>query len=233
MKKQIDEKVETPITSMIDVVFLLIIFFVVTSAIDQEAVDTSIVLAKSYYVPPPEKRDPRTVTVNVKYINDEKEVKGIDDALKGARDIIAERISEDAEVRGMLRNLFWKEGVITTKVLASKKEKAEKYRDYFDWSEAIRKAPSHRVLAMRRGEKETFLSLDIQPDEENAIAIIDKKYVLGNNAASEQIELAVKDGYKRLLRPSMETETRMTSKNNADEEAIKVFVDNAKELLMA
>ena len=168
-----------------------------------------------------------------KYLTDE--VETIEEALQGARDIIAEQINEDAEIREQLRNVFWKEGQITSKVVKSKKDSddAQKYRDYFDWNEPISKSPSHRVLAMRRGEKELFLSLDISPEEEKANYIIEKKYVKGNTEASQQIELACKDAYKRLLKPSMETEARMTSKTNADLDAIRVFADNARELLMS
>ncbi len=169
----------------------------------------------------------------LKFINDEKGVEDIETALQGARDIIAEKINEDAEIREPLRNLFWKDGVLTSKVIKSKMEAAAKFRDYFEWSEPISKTPSHRLLAMRRGEKELFLSLDISPEDEDAVHYIDKKYVLGSGEASKQIELAVKDAYKRLLKPSMETDVRIKSKFGADEEAIKVFADNARELLLA
>ena len=169
----------------------------------------------------------------LKFLNDKCE--SIDDALQGARDIIAEQVNEDAEVRESLRKLFWKQGVLKCKVLTSKKstEEAQKYRDYFDWSEPIAKTPSHRLLAMRRGEKEMFLSLDISPDTDDAENIINRKYVKGRTQASKQVEIACKDAYKRLLKPSMETEARLNSKTNADEEAINVFADNVRELLMS
>ncbi len=170
-----------------------------------------------------------------KFISIEKGVESIEDALKGARDIIAEKINEDATIRESLRNLFWKEGQLTSKVLNSKKEtdQAQKFRDYFEWNESISKAPSHRVLAMRRGEKEMLLSLDISPEEEKAIGIIERKSLRNHNNATKQVELAIADAYKRLLKPSMETETRMLSKSKADTAAINVFSDNVRELLMS
>ncbi len=170
-----------------------------------------------------------------KFISIEKGVESVEDALKGARDIIAEKINEDATIRERLRNLFWKEGQLTSKVLNSKKEtdQAQKFRDYFEWNEPISKAPSHRVLAMRRGEKEMLLSLDISPEEEKAIGIIERKFLYSQNNATKQVALAIADAYKRLLKPSMETETRMLSKSKADTAAIHVFSDNVRELLMS
>ena len=162
-------------------------------------------------------------------------VNSVDEALQGARDIIAEQVNEDAEIRESLRKLFWKDGILTSKVLSSKKdtEEAQKYRDYFKWSEPISKTPSHRLLAMRRGEKELFLSLDIAPEQERAESIIERKFVKGSTQASKQVEIACKDAYKRLLKPSMETETRLNAKMAADVEAINVFADNVRELLMS
>ncbi len=170
-----------------------------------------------------------------KFINIEKGIENVEEALKGARDIIAEKINENAMIRERLRNFFWKEGQLTSKVLKSKKEteQAQKYRDYFEWNEPISKAPSHRVLAMRRGEKEMLLSLDISPEEEKAIEIVERKFLTNHNNATRQVKLAIADAYKRLLKPSMETETRMLSKSKADTAAINVFSDNVRELLMS
>ena len=167
------------------------------------------------------------------YINDEKEVASIEEALQGARDIIAEVVNEDGDVRGKLRELFLKEGVITSRLIGGKEQEAAKYRDYFEWSENLSKTPSHRLLAMRRGEAEGFLSLDIKPDEETAIELINRLYLKGNTESSEQVKLAVKDSYKRLLKPSMETESRVHSKLLADEKAIHVFAENLQQLLLS
>lgn len=168
-----------------------------------------------------------------KFISKEKGVESIEEALKGARDIIAEQINEDPEIREELRNLFLNTAVITSKVLGGKEEEGQKYKDYFDMQEKLKDIPSHRLMAMRRGEKEMILSLDIAPDSEEAQQIIDKKYVSGNRPSSEQIELAAKDAYKRLLKPSLETDSRLTSKKSADTEAIRVFAENLVQLLMA
>ncbi|MGB0522002.1 MAG: Tex family protein [Flammeovirgaceae bacterium] len=168
-----------------------------------------------------------------KYLSEEKEVASIEEALAGARDIIAEKVNEDQEARKEIRQLFEEEGTFSCKVIAGKEEEGKKYRDYFEWTESVKNAPSHRILAMRRAEKELIISLDCTPEEEAAIAKLNRRFVLGNNPASEQVELAVKDGYKRLLKPSMETEIRLATKKKADEEAIKVFADNLKQLLLA
>jgi len=168
-----------------------------------------------------------------KYLNLEKEVNSIDEALQGARDIIAEWISENATVRGNLRTLFLKEGVFASRVIAGKETEAAKYKDYFDWSEPIKTAPSHRVLAMRRGEKEGFLMLDALPEETVSISILEKEILkAGSNGAIEQVKLAIKDAYKRLLKPSIETEIRLHTKKKADEEAIRVFAENLRQLLL-
>lgn len=168
-----------------------------------------------------------------KYIDTEKGVTTIEEALAGARDIIAETISENAEVRTKMRALFVEKGTFQSKVIPGKEETGIKYKDYFDWTEPVKTAPSHRVLAMRRGEKEEILYLDIQPPEDEAIALLDGTFVTANNSSSDQIRLAIADGYKRLLKPSMETEVRLLTKKNADEEAIKVFAENARQLLLA
>ncbi len=168
-----------------------------------------------------------------KYINAEKGVNTPEEALAGARDIIAEKISENQEVRAGVREIFLKKGTLKTKVFPGKEAEAQKYQDYFEWEEPLSKAPSHRLLAMRRGEKEMFLMLDILPPEEDTIEYIESKTIKGTSDLSQQVKLAVKDSYKRLLRPSMETEIRMSSKQKADEEAIRVFADNLRQLLLA
>ncbi|MFC5283132.1 Tex family protein [Pedobacter alpinus] len=167
------------------------------------------------------------------FIDAEKGVNNTADALQGARDIIAEMIAENADARLKLRNLFFDKGTYKAEVLKGKEEEGIKYKDYFDWTEAVKTAPSHRVLAMRRGEKELILKLDALPEEEAAINILDHQFVKGNNKKSQEVKLALEDGYKRLLKPSMETETRLKSKQLADEEAIRVFAENARQLLLA
>lgn len=167
------------------------------------------------------------------YIDAEKGVNNSAEALAGARDIIAEVISENAEARAKMRELFLNKGTFQSKVIPGKEEAGIKYKDYFDWNEPLSAAPSHRVLAMRRAEKEEILYLDIQPQEEDAIYLLENAFVTGNNAASTQVKLAVGDSYKRLLKPSMETEIRLLTKKKADEEAIRVFAENARQLLLA
>ncbi|MEO8886297.1 MAG: Tex family protein [Mucilaginibacter sp.] len=168
-----------------------------------------------------------------KYIDEKKGVKDIEEALGGARDIIAEHISEDVEVRTKLRELFMQKGSFKSKVVPGKEEAGQKYKDYFDWEEPVKSAPSHRILAMRRGEKEEILYLDVLPPEEEAIDLLEKTFITGNNDAAHQVQQAMTDGYKRLLRPSMETEVRLLTKKKADEEAIRVFAENARQLLLA
>lgn len=154
-------------------------------------------------------------------------------ALAGARDILAERMAEDATVRAKLRELFATKAVLKSKVLTGKEEEGAKYKDYFDWSEPAQTAPSHRILAIRRGETEGFLLSRLTPDENEAIAIIDRMFVKGNCPAALEVRTAVQDCYKRLLGFSMEGEARIALKKRADEEAIKVFADNLRELLLA
>lgn len=166
------------------------------------------------------------------YVNAEKEVHSVEEALQGARDIMAEWMNENADLRKKMRDLFIEEGKFISKVMPGKEEEAIKYKDYFDWSEPIKTAPSHRVLAMRRGEKELFLMLDSCPEEIDAIALMEKSFINENNLAAEQVKLAIKDCYKRLLKPSMETEVRLYTKKKADEEAIKVFAENLRQLLL-
>lgn len=168
-----------------------------------------------------------------KYIDEEKEVADIESALHGARDIVAEWANENAELREDIRELFLEKGKFRSKVLSGKETEGQKYKDYFEWEENVKTAPSHRVLAMRRGEKEMILMLDISPQEEDAIFIMEKHFVKADNEAAEQVKMAIADAYKRLLKPSMETEIRIFTKKKADEEAIKVFSDNLRQLLLA
>jgi uncharacterized protein len=169
----------------------------------------------------------------IKYLSEEKEVLTTEDALQGARDIMAEWINEDAQLRGKIRTLFLHEGVFSCRVIAGKEAEAAKYKDYFDWSEPIKNAPSHRVLAMRRGEKEGFLLLDALPEEITALALLEKEILQPlQNEAVAQVKIAIKDAYKRLLKPSIETEIRLQTKKKADEEAIRVFAENLRQLLL-
>jgi uncharacterized protein len=167
------------------------------------------------------------------FIDAEKGVNTEEEALEGARDIMAEWISENQETRKRIREIYWTQGVAESRVLKGKEEEGQKFKDYFEWKEPIGKVPSHRMLAMRRGEKEGILILDIFPGEEEAISSIERQILKNENASSDQIRLAIKDSYKRLIRPSLETEVRIESKMKADDEAIKVFCTNLKELLLA
>lgn len=173
--------------------------------------------------------------VNPDHENEELRVKDAADALAGARDILAERISDHAEARAGLRKLFAEQGTVVSKVMFGKDSEADaqKFRDYFDWSEPLKSIPSHRMLAIRRGEKEGFLLMRIQPPEETAIQILENLFVRGGNACTAQMKLAAADSYKRLLSASMETEARLESKKKADTEAVRVFADNLRELLLA
>jgi uncharacterized protein len=164
------------------------------------------------------------------FINDE--VPTAEEALAGASDIIAEWVSEDEKARKQLRYLFEKESVIYSKVVKGKEAEGIKFSDYYDWSEPLKKCPSHRLLAMRRGEEEGFLRLSVEPIEENALDLLGKIFVKGKNASSEIVADAVKDSWKRLLSSSMETEFRNMSKEKADIEAINVFADNLRQLLL-
>jgi len=169
-----------------------------------------------------------------KYVDESMEVPSTEEALQGARDIIAEWINENVDLRKKMRDLFINEGTFVSKVLPGKEAEAIKYKDYFDWSEPVKTAPSHRVLAMRRGEKELFLMLDACPEELSAVALMEKMILEdAANTSVEQVRLAIKDCYKRLLKPSMETEVRLFTKKKADEEAIKVFAENLRQLLLA
>jgi len=160
------------------------------------------------------------------------EVKSVEEALAGARDIMAEWMNERLSARAQLRRLFEREAYITAKVVKTKAEEAQKFRDYFDFSDSLRRIPGHRLLAIRRGEKEGFLRVSIAPDEERALEQLERIFVKGRNAAADQVALAVKDAYKRLIRPSLETEFATASKQKADEGAISVFAENLRQLLL-
>jgi len=167
------------------------------------------------------------------FIDPEKGVDSAEDALAGARDIIAEWVNEDQTARARLRDDYSSKAVFKSKVIEEKEAEGIKYKDYFDWEELVNKAPSHRILAMRRGEKEGFLTLRVLPSEDEALDILDGLFVKGEGPASEQVKMSVHDSYKRLLSPSMETEIRLETKKRADEEAIRVFVENLRQLLLA
>ena len=162
-----------------------------------------------------------------------KEVKDEEEALKGARDIIAEQVSEDERSRNQLRNQFNRQAIITSKVIKGKEEEAIKYKDYFDFSEPLKRCTSHRLLAIRRGEAEGLLKVSISPNDEECAERLERNYVRGNNECSRQVQEAVHDAYKRLLKPSIETEFAALSKEKADEEAIRVFAGNLRQLLLA
>jgi len=171
-----------------------------------------------------------------KFVNPEKEVNNVEEALAGSRDIIAELISENQEVRAQLRQLFLEDCMISSKPGKNGKkesEKESKYKDYYDWKELAATSPSHRILAMMRGEKEFFLRLNITPEQEDALNILFDTFLKGDTLATQQVKLAAQESYDRLLSMSMEIETRVELKKRADETAIKVFGSNLKELLLA
>lgn len=165
------------------------------------------------------------------FINEE--VKDEEDALQGARDIIAEWVNEDANTRQIVRNIFSRVAVITSKVISGKEEEGEKYADYFDFSAPLARCPSHRILAIRRGESEGFLRVSISVDEDKCLERLVPCYAKNNTEAADHVEDAVVDAYKRLLKPSIETEFAALSKEKADESAISVFADNLRQLLLA
>jgi uncharacterized protein len=167
------------------------------------------------------------------FVDPAKGVESIEDALAGARDIIAEWINEDTKARAKLRDLFEVQGILGSKVSRSKKEEGAKYRDYFDWSESLSRAPSHRILAMMRGEKEGILRLHVEPPEEEALSILESHFVHGDGPASQQVLAAASDSYKRLCAPSMERECLSALKAKADETAIAIFAENLRQLLLA
>lgn len=169
-----------------------------------------------------------------KYVNKEKEVNSIEEALAGARDIIAERISENINARNKVRNIFRRSAKITSKVIKAKETEAGKFQSWFDWSEFAMKAPSHRILALFRGEEEGLLRVHIQPEDDvQILEALDRQFVQGNYESSKQVQLAVHDSYKRLLMPSIETEFHNLLKAKADQEAINVFAENLRQLLLA
>ena len=168
-----------------------------------------------------------------KYINEQ--VKDTADALQGARDIMAEWIAENEQARNLVRKLFTEEATVASRVLTTKKEEADaqKYRDYFEFKEPLSQSPSHRILAIRRGEKEGFLIMTINIEKETAHAELKRVLLKASGATAKQVEMAIEDAYNRLLQPSIETEFRMASKTKADEEAIRVFAENLRQLLLA
>src|SRR6185312_12683499 len=154
-------------------------------------------------------------------------------ALQGARDIIAEMVNEDVEVRAKMRKLFEQTAMIQSKILSDKEEAGIKYKDYFDFAEPVSKIPSHRILAIMRGFMEGFLKMTIAPEEEIALSKIEDQFVNANNEAAEQVKKAIKESYRRLLQPSLESEFRMALKTKGDEEAITVFAENLRQLLLS
>src|SRR5512133_78044 len=164
------------------------------------------------------------------FLNDD--VINVEDAIAGASDILAEWINEDEKARRQLRFLFEREAVVYSKVVKGKEAEGIKYSDYYDWSEPLKKCPSHRLLAMRRGEEEGFLRLSLEPDEEHALEMLKSIFIKGRNASSDIVTGAIKDSWKRLLSSSMETEFRNISKEKADIEAITVFAENLRQLLL-
>ena len=165
------------------------------------------------------------------FVNDK--VESVEEALAGARDIIAESINENERARGIVRREFEHNAFIRSKVIKGKEEEAAKYNDYFDWHEQLKKCASHRLMAMRRGENEGFLRVSVSPESDEPIQRLTRFFIHSRNACAEQMEMAVNDCYKRLLEPSIETEFANLSKEKADEEAIRVFADNLRQLLLA
>ena len=167
------------------------------------------------------------------FVDADKEVATIEDALAGARDIIAEQISEDAPARAELRRLYERQGIFRCTLVRGKEAEAQKYRDYFEWEEPINKAPSHRILAMRRGENEKVLSLRILGPEGDCLSALERRFLTSENAAAAQVRVAIGDSFKRLLSLTMETEMRIDTRKRADAEAIRVFAQNLRQLLLA
>jgi uncharacterized protein len=167
------------------------------------------------------------------FISEEKGVLTEEDAMAGARDIIAEWINENQQSRQRLRNLYEREASIRSRVAKGKETEGDNYKTYFEWEEKLQNAPSHRLLAMFRGENEGFLKVVIAPPDDIAIRILENIFIIANNESSKQIDLAIKDSYKRLLGPSLETEMRQVFKEKADQEAIRVFAENLRQLLLA
>jgi uncharacterized protein len=180
--------------------------------------------------------DQRDFEVNlaaVKYINLELGVETVEDALNGARDIMSEWVSEESTARGRIRKLFWSQGMFSSKVVSGKASEAVKYQDYFEYEEMVRTVPSHRLLAMLRGEKESLLLTHIAPPVSEAIAILEEIFVIGETEASKHVRLAVENSYQRLLKTSIETEIGKEARIRAEDTAIRVFANNLRELLLA
>lgn len=175
--------------------------------------------------------DPNQVALS--FVDAEKAVETVENALAGARDIIAEIVNENDDVRARLRNLFFNKAMVKSRVITKMTESGAKYRDYFEWEEPVATIPSHRMLAIRRGEKEMVLILSVLPDEDAAIEILENIFITGEGADADQVKMAINDGYHRLLSLSMETDTRLFAKKRADAEAIRVFAENLRQLLLS
>ncbi len=175
--------------------------------------------------------DPETEAAG--YVDPENDVPDVEAALSGARDILAEAVNETAEARAEVRRLFETKGTLTTTVVEEKRDEGQAYRDYFDWHEPLATAPGHRIHAMLRAEREGVVRLSARPDEEDAVALLEQRFVRGSGATSGQVALAVVDGYRRLMAPSLENEVRATLKEKADREAVRVFAANLEQVLMA
>ncbi len=169
----------------------------------------------------------------VAFVSEEKGVKDAQEALAGARDILAEKVSEDAAARAKLREVYFAKGEFHSKVIAGKEVEGAKFKDYFDWKEPALKAPSHRVLAMRRGEKEGFLYMRVELDEALAIPMLEAHFAKNDGPCAKQVRLAVEDAYRRLMSFAMETEVRLDTKKKADKDAITIFARNLREILMS
>ena len=178
-----------------------------------------------------DQQDPRQKAAG--FVDPGKDVPDAEAALAGARDIVAETVNEDATCRNDLRRLFRKEGLISTRVLTGKDKEGAKFRDYFDWSEPVSRVAGHRVLAMRRGEKEKILTMRVAPPPEQALALLERRFIRNHGRAAQEVKTAIADSYHRLLSVAMETEIRLELKQSADEEAIAVFAENLRELLLA
>ncbi|HMN23962.1 MAG TPA: Tex-like N-terminal domain-containing protein, partial [Ignavibacteriaceae bacterium] len=176
-------------------------------------------------------KEDRIESIAEKYLNDE--VPDIEAALAGARDIIAEWINENADARNKIRQLFERDAIISSKVIEKKKDEGTKYQDYFDFSEPLERCAGHRLLAIRRAEQEGILRVSISIDNENAVESLEKIFIKNKNESAVQIRLSIKDAHKRLLAPSIETEFKNSSKAKADEEAIRVFSENLRQLLLS
>ena len=167
------------------------------------------------------------------FIDPERGVETVEEALKGSRDIIAEWVNENQEAREKMRSLYFQKGNFLAQIIPGMEAEGAKYRDYFQWEEPVSRIPSHRVLAMRRGEKEGFINLEIAPPQDDALSLLDRLFLKGEIGASQEVKAAEHDSYKRLLSISMETEIRLETKRQADTQAIKVFADNLRQLLLA